>query len=377
MESVDVVVIGAGVVGLACARALAMTGREVLVLEAAEATGTGTSSRNSEVVHAGLYYPQGSLKAVHCVQGRRLLHAYCTERGIGYRRCGKLLVATHIGQHDRLEAVMASGLANGVENLQMLDAQQAMALEPALHCTAALHSPESGIIDSHALMLSLQGDLERAGGLVVLQTPVERALVGDAAREATPHDPARIVVETGGALPSRLGARWLVNCAGIDAPAVAGRMSGFPAERVPRAYYAKGNYFSLVGRAPFVRLIYPMPEQAGLGVHLTLDLAGQARFGPDVEWVDAPHYDVDIARARGFYAEIRRYWPGLRDDSLIPAYAGIRPKIDPPGVPASDFIVAGPESHGVEGVIQLFGIESPGLTSSLSLASFVATCLRD
>lgn len=365
-EQVDCVVVGAGVVGLAVARALALAGREVMVLEAADAIGTGTSSRNSEVIHAGIYYPQGSLKARLCVQGRQLLYAYCAERGVDHQRCGKLIVATNLGQRDQLETIAGKARANGVEDLRWVAADEAMAMEPALHCVAALHSPSTGIVDSHGLMLALQGDLEHAGGMVVCHAEVcEAAVVASG-----------IWLRT--ADGTEITARTVVNAAGLQAPALAACMSGMPAQHVPRAYYAKGNYFTLSGRAPFSRLIYPVPEAAGLGVHLTLDLGGQAKFGPDVQWVAGPlDLQVDPARADGFYAEIRRYWPALPDGALVPGYAGIRPKISGPGEPAADFVIQGPQTHGVPGLVQLFGIESPGLTSSLAIAAQVADLLRD
>jgi len=371
MEDIDVIVVGAGVVGLACARALALAGREVVLVDSEAAIGMGTSSRNSEVIHAGIYYPPGSLKAFHCVRGKAWLYAYCAARGIGHLRCGKLIVATAPEQLAKLAALKETAAANGVDDLAFLDRAAAVALEPQLRCFAALSSPSSGIVDSHALMLSYQGDLEAAGGICVFNTRVVRASCAGNG----------IVVETAGAAADAaasagqslsLRARLLVNCAGLHAQRLAALMEGFPAQHVPPTFFCKGNYFSLAGRAPFSRLIYPVPEQAGLGVHLTIDLGMQARFGPDVQWVDEPEYDVDPARADAFYAEIRRYWPALRDGALQPAYAGIRPKIQAPGQPPLDFRIIGPETHGVAGVIQLFGIESPGLTGSLSIAARVA-----
>lgn len=363
-EAVDCVVVGAGVVGLAVARALALQGREVMVLEAADAIGTGTSSRNSEVIHAGLYYPAGSLKARLCVQGREMLYAYCAERGVPHRRCGKLIVATAADQIPALQGVEARARANGVTDLQWLDAAEAQALEPALQCVAALHSPSTGIIDSHALMLALQGDLEHAGGLVALNSPLAQA-----------HCTAE-GIHLQAADGTQLLARSVVNAAGLAAPDLARRFEGLNPRHVPTPYYAKGNYFTLAGRAPFSRLIYPAPEAAGLGVHLTLDLGGQARFGPDVQWVDDPaDLQVDPARGDAFYAEVRKYWPGLADGALLPGYAGMRPKITAPGEAAADFVVQGPAAHGVPGLVNLFGIESPGLTSSLAIAAHVATLL--
>lgn len=376
IDSADCVVIGAGVVGLAVARALALAGREVLVLEAQGTIGTGTSARNSEVIHAGLYYPPDSLKARLCVRGRDLLYAYCAARGVPHRRCGKLIVATASHELERLEALAQRAAANGVHDLQWLDAAAARALEPALACAAALHSPSTGIIDSHALMLALQGDLERAGGMVVLHSKVNSAKVLDGrAQEA-------ILLEVNeGTL---LQARTVVNAAGLQACAVARRFSGLAARHVPTPCVAKGNYFTLTGKAPFRRLIYPVPQEGGLGVHLTLDLAGRAKFGPDVQWLkggdgfDAPDdFTVDAARAAAFYGAVRRYWPDLPGGALAPGYAGIRPKIKIDGAIADDFYIAGPQQHGVRGLVNLFGIESPGLTSALAIAEWVLQLLAE
>lgn len=360
MDKLDCVVIGAGVVGLAVARALALQGREVMVLEAADAIGTQTSSRNSEVIHAGIYYPQGSLKARLCVQGRQMLYAYCEARGIGHRRCGKLIVATHEAQQAQLQAIQAKAAANGVTDLVLLTREQAVTMEPALHCVAALHSPSTGIVDSHALMLALQGDLEHAGGMVVLNAPLARAQVRA--------DGLMLEMQDG----TQLIANSVINAAGVHAPALARTFEGLDARHVPTAYYAKGNYFTLSGRSPFQHLIYPVPEAAGLGVHLTVDLGGQAKFGPDVQWVDSPD-DLVVQPARGevFYAEVRKYWPALPDGALLPGYAGIRPKINAPHEVASDFVIQGPAVHGVPGLVNLFGIESPGLTSSLAIGEWV------
>lgn len=362
MDRVECVVIGAGVVGLAIARRLAQSGREVIVLEAAEGIGTGTSSRNSEVIHAGIYYPAGSLMARMCVNGRRALYGYCRDHGIPHRNCGKLIVATTPDEAGKLQAIQAHAEANGVEGMQMLDGDAARALEPALNCVAALLSPTTGIVDSHAYMLALQGDAEHHGAAFAFHAPLVRAKV----------IPDGLEIETGGDAPATLACRLLINAAGLGATAVARSIEGLPVERIPPAYLAKGNYFSCSARAPFTRLIYPVPEPGGLGVHLTLDLAGQARFGPDVEWIDRENYEVDPARATRFYPAIRRYWPGLPDGALMPAYSGIRPKIVPPAVAKQDFMIEGPRDHGVNGLINLFGIESPGLTSSLALADHVA-----
>lgn len=361
METVDSVVVGAGVVGLAVARALALAGREVIVLEAQEGIGTETSSRNSEVIHAGIYYPAGSLMARFCVAGRRALYAYCAARGVPYSNCGKLIVATSETEDGMLAAIKARAEANGVEGMRVLQGAEARAMEPNLACTSALLSPSTGIIDSHAYMLALQGDAENAGAVVVFLSPLVGARVRTGAIE----------IDVGGSDPMTLGCRLLVNAAGLHAPALAERIDGMPQAAIPTAYYAKGNYFTLAGRSPFSRLIYPVPVPGGLGVHLTLDLGEQARFGPDVQWIDTIDYTVDAARAESFYAAIRRYWPGLRTGDLQPGYAGIRPKIVPPGAAQQDFVVQGPKAHGVRGLINLFGIESPGLTASLALAEHV------
>lgn len=360
-EAVDCVVVGAGVVGLAVARALALQGREVIVLEAADAIGTGVSSRNSEVIHAGLYYPAGSLKARLCVWGREMLYAYCVDRGVAHRRCGKLVVATSPEQLASLRSVRARAEANGVSDLRWLNQGEAKALEPALQCVAALLSPSTGIVDSHALMLALQGDLEHAGGMVVLNSPLERAELAQKA--------IFLVVKDG----TQLQARTVVNAAGLNALALAARFEGLDVRHIPASYFAKGSYFTLAGKAPFDHLIYPVPEAAGLGVHLTLDLGGQAKFGPDVQWVESPEdLRVDPSRGEAFYAEVRKYWPGLRDGALAPGYAGIRPKIHGPAEPAADFVIQGPSVHGRPGLVNLFGIESPGLTSALAIAAHVA-----
>jgi len=370
VDSVDSAVIGAGVVGLAVARALARAGREVVVLEATGAIGSGTSSRNSEVVHAGLYYAAGSLKGRLCVRGRELLYAYCAERGVAHRRCGKLVVATEAAQEAALWALAARAQANGVDGLQPLTAAQAQALEPALACTAAFLSPVTGIVDSHGLMLALRGEAEDHGAMLALKSPLEGATV----------TAQGIELAVGGAEPMRLLARRVVNSAGLRAPALARRIAGLDASHVPPSHWARGVYFNLPGRPAFGRLIYPMPDEAGLGVHVTLDLAGQMRFGPDVEWLpDTTHedYRVDPARAPAFEAAIRRYWPALPAGALVPGYAGIRPKIAGPGEPARDFLIQGPAQHGVPGLVNLFGIESPGLTASLAIAEQVAILLKD
>ena len=362
MDEVECVVVGAGVVGLAVARALALRGREVIVLEAADGIGTETSSRNSEVIHAGIYYPGGSLMARFCVAGKHMLYAYCRTHGVPHRNCGKLIAATNEDEDGRLEGIRARAAANSVPDLRVLSAAEARAMEPALHCTSALLSPSTGIIDSHGYMLALQGDAEASGAMIVFHSPVAGGRATDTGIE----------MDVGGTEPTSLRCRLLVNSAGLHAPDLARRIEGMPGEHVPTAYYAKGNYFTLSGRSPFSRLIYPVPVPGGLGTHLTIDLGGQARFGPDVEWIDHIDYAVDPRRGEKFYASVRRYWPDLRDGSLQPGYSGIRPKIVPPEKASQDFVVQGPDVHGVAGLINLFGIESPGLTASLALADYVA-----
>jgi len=363
MDRVEAVVIGAGLVGLAVARALALAGREVVILEAEAAIGTHTSSRNSEVIHAGIYYPRGSLKARACVAGRQRLYEYCAARGVPHRRCGKLIVATDAAQLDELDAIRRKAQANGVADVASVSPAEVRAMEPALRCVAALHSPSTGIVDSHALMLAYLGDAERAGAMLALKSPLEKGVVRADGIE----------LHVAGAEP--LLAAQVVNSAGLRAPGVARRIEGYAARLAPPELYAKGNYYALAGRAPFSRLVYPVPEPGGLGVHVTLDLGGRARFGPDVEWVEAIDYRVDPRRAERFYAAIRRYWPGLPEGALAPGYAGIRPKISAQGEPAADFLVQGPRAHGVAGLVHLFGIESPGLTASLALADDVAAQL--
>lgn len=360
-EHVDAVVIGAGVVGLACARALARAGKEVIVLERHGEIGTEISARNSEVIHAGVYYPPGSLKARLCVLGRKQLYEFCEQYGVESRRCGKLIVAGSAEQDARLQLIKQRAETNGVTDMTLLSAAEARSMEPELHCTAALWSPSTGIISSHELMVALLGDAERYGAALALQAPVTSAAV----------DRAGIRLITGGDSGMELVADIVINAAGLAAPDMAGRIAGFPADRIPRAWLAKGSYFSLAGKAPFSRLIYPVPEPGGLGVHLTLDLAGQARFGPDVEWISEIDYRVAPERGQHFYSAIRKYWPDLRDGALQPAYAGIRPKIVGPGAPDADFQLQGPAEHGVPGLVNLFGIESPGLTSCLAIADSV------
>ena len=358
MERLDAVVIGAGVVGLAVARALAMAGREVVILEAEDAIGTHTSSRNSEVIHAGIYYPKGSLKATTCVEGKALLYEYCVSHGVPHKRSGKLIVASQ-DQLGELEGIQKKAHANGVTDVVWMTRDQAVALEPELACAAALYSPSTGIIDSHSLMLSYLGEAQSNGAMLALKSPLARAEIANDG----------FVLHVAGSDP--IACAVLVNSAGLKAPSVARCIEGYPAERAPREFYAKGNYYSLTRRSPFSRLVYPVPEPGGLGVHVTLDLAGQARFGPDVEWVERIAYDVDPRRSDRFYAAIRRYWPGLPDGALVPGYSGIRPKTAAPGEPAPDFHIQGPSEHGVPQLVNLFGIESPGLTASLALAGRV------
>ena len=365
-ERVECVVAGAGVVGLAVARALALSGREVWVLEAGDGIGIGTSSRNSEVIHAGIYYPAGSLKARFCVEGKRQLYDYCTDRHIPHARLGKLIVASTEAELPTLRTIRAKAAANGVHDLTELDAATVHAMEPALRVAGALHSPSTGIIDSHALMLSYQGDLEHAGGATVFHAPVQGGRIEGATKR----------LHIGGPDPMDLDCDVFVNAVGLHAPTVARTLAGLPPETIPPEYLCKGSYYGLQTRAPFTHLVYPVPEKAGLGVHLTLDLGGQARFGPDVEWVEHEDYDVDIRRADGFYAAIRRYWPGLPDGALAPGYAGIRPKISGPHDPAADFAISGPTQHGIGGLVNLYGIESPGLTASLAIGAYVAAMVN-
>lgn len=362
MSDIDCLVIGAGVVGLATARALALAGREVVIAEAADGIGTQTSARNSEVIHAGIYYPPGSLKARVCVEGRQKLYAYLRERGLSHKACGKLIVATSASQRPALETIFARATASGVDSLRWIDATEARALEPEVTCEIALLSPETGVVDSHALMLSLLGECEAAGGSLALNTPI-----AGWRREAEGFS-----VDFGGEDPATYTVRTVVNAAGHGAPRLLGKLAGFPAEHVPAQHYAKGNYFSLLGKQPFSHLVYPVPEAAGLGIHATIDMAGRVKFGPDVEWVEHDQdLIVDPARADKFYAAIRTYWPGLPDGALVADYAGIRPKLHSASEPMPDFRIDGPAVHGVANLVNLLGIESPGLTSSLAIADLV------
>jgi L-2-hydroxyglutarate oxidase LhgO len=363
----QVLVVGAGVIGLAIARAAALAGHEVIVADAESHIGGGTSSRNSEVIHAGIYYPTGSLRERHCARSRRMLYEFCASHGVPYRKLGKLVVAGRNADMPMLEKLFAQATRNGVESLRMLDGAEAIRMEPALACVAAFHSPETGIIDSHRYMLALQGDMEDAGGALALNTPVERLVL----------TPAGWEVQFGGTEPGSLVVDAVVNSAGHGAQKLARATDGYPAGRVPRLVLAKGNYFSYAGRPAFTRLVYPAPVPGGLGIHVTLDLAGRMRFGPDVEWVDSYDYDVDPKRAETFYSAIRTYWPGLPNGTLVPDYAGIRPKLTGRGEPVADFVIDTPSDHGLPRIVHLFGIESPGLTASLSIAQEVVAKLAE
>lgn len=362
MDRVECVVVGAGVVGLAVARAFARTGREVIVLEREGLIGSHTSSRNSEVIHAGIYYPRGSAKADFCLRGKALLYEYCAARGVPHRRLGKIIVATEAEQVQALDGVVAAAAGNGVTDLVALDRADLARMEPALRGVAGLLSPSTGIIDGHALMLSLRGEIEDAGGVIALHADL---------RAARPVADGFEIEVVSGDETLRMKTACLVNAAGLFAGVVAERIEGLAPAHRPKVHYCKGTYFSTAIRAPFAHLIYPVPERDGLGVHLTLDMAGAGRFGPDTEWVPDIDYRLDPRRGDGFYAAIRRYWPGLPEGALAPGYTGIRPKLAPEGGPATDFTLQGPEVHGLSGLVNLFGIESPGLTSSLALAEAV------
>ena len=365
MDTVDTVVIGARVVGLACAHSLARAGREVIVIERETAFGTVISARNSEVIHAGLYYPPGSLKTRLCVAGRDLLYAWCAAHGVNHARCGKLVVASTAAQMPALQAIAERARANGVDDLRLVDAAELAALEPALAAHGALLSPSTGIVDSHGLMLSLLGEAERHGAMLALGSPV---LEGRAEADG-------IVLRISGEVATELKAKRVVNAAGLDAPALGRAIAAPAAVHAPQAHFARGVYFSYAGKAPFSRLIYPIPEPGGLGVHLTLDLGGQAKFGPDVEWIATPDYTVDPARVERFASAIRRWWPDLDAQRLQPGYAGVRPKIVGPGAPDADFRIDGPATHGTPGLVHLYGIESPGLTAALAIGEHVAATL--
>jgi L-2-hydroxyglutarate oxidase LhgO len=366
IEKIDTIIVGAGVVGLAIAREMALAGNEVIVLEAKNAIGTEISARNSEVIHAGIYYPAGTLKAKLCRPGRNAIYEYCETHAIAHHRVGKLIVATSLNELKYLHKIQGNAEANGVEDLQLLNSNEARAMEPALECAGALFSPSTGIIDSHSYMLALQGDAETLGAVIALSSPMEGGTLSDKG----------ITIHIGGAEPLSLKCRHFINAAGLKAQAVASKIEGFPVEHIPPLYYAKGNYFTLSGKSPFQKMIYPVPVKAGLGIHSTIDLAGQTKFGPDVQWIDSPNYTVDISRTDDFYRAIRRYWPELSDNLLQPGYVGVRPKLVPQGAPPGDWDIKGPELHGIKGIINLFGIESPGLTSSLAIAKYVSELLK-
>jgi L-2-hydroxyglutarate oxidase LhgO len=370
MERVDCVVVGAGVIGLAIAREMALQGRETILLEREKAFGTVSSARNSEVIHAGIYYPKGSLKARLCVEGNRLLYEYCRSHQVTTAQYGKLIVATDQTQIDDLRAILYKAQNNGVPDIKLISGDQAKAMEPNLQCVAALLSATTGVVDSHAYMLSLLGGFEDAGGMVAYQSPLLSAKpIGTQGQDG-------YELNIGGADGMQVATKLLINCAGMSAPAVANKIEGLAENQIPKAYFAKGNYFSLSGKSPFTHLIYPVPEPGGLGVHLTLDMGGQAKFGPDVEWLDIDEEDqidyiVDPQRGEGFYEAVRKYWPGLKDGSLQPDYSGVRAKIVPSNAPAGDFCFNGPQDHGLEGLYNLYGFESPGLTSSLAIARYL------
>ena len=366
-ERVDCVVIGAGVVGLAVARAFALQGREVIVLEAEESIGNHTSSRNSEVIHAGIYYPKGSLKATLCVQGKSMLYAYCDDHAIAHDNCGKVLVAANEAEIPVVLGYIDKANANGVHDLRRISLDELRELEPAVRAVAAVYSPSTGIIDSHAYMLALQGDLEQAGGMVVFKSPL---LSGRVTNDG-------IELEVGGSDAMRITCNTLVNSAGLTAPQLSRAIEGIPAQTIPPQYFAKGHYYTMSGRSPFHRLVYPMAGAGFLGVHVTVDLGGQARFGPDIHWLDRIDYSFDSSRESQFYEAIRQYYPLLKDGALQPGYTGIRPKISGPNEPAADFLIQGPKDHGVAGLVNLYGIESPGLTASLAIGEMVTNLVRD
>jgi len=363
-DRTDCVVVGAGAVGLAVARTLALAGCEVVLAEAATAIGTGTSSRNSEVIHAGIYYPTGSLKARLCVAGKHALYDYCEKKAVPHRRIGKLIVAVTADEVDTLESYRVQAEANGVPDLRWVERNEIAELEPAVHAVRGLFSPSTGILDSHAYMLALQGDLEDAGGMIAFESPVDAALRTSGGFEVSVGD-------------TRVHCRVLINAAGIDAPALSRNIEGLDSSLVPQGWLAKGHYYGLVGKSPFTHLVYPQAGAGGLGVHVTLDMAGGVRFGPDIRWIGELDYDFDDSRREDFVAAIRRYYPGLNEAALQPAYTGIRPKIVGPGEPAADFLIQGAEAHGLPGLVNLFGIESPGLTASLAIGEEVLALLRE
>ncbi|MBU3617668.1 NAD(P)/FAD-dependent oxidoreductase [Polynucleobacter sp. JS-Fieb-80-E5] len=375
MDQVDCVVIGAGVVGLAVAREMALQGRETILLERESAFGTISSARNSEVIHAGIYYPKDSLKAKLCVEGNRMLYEYCRTHHVATQPYGKLIVASDESQLDDLQAILYKAQQNNVPEIKMITGEQAKLMEPELHCAAAVFSATTGIVDSHGFMLSLLGGFEDAGGMIAYQSPLISAKpIGENAK-----DGFELVI--GGADGMKIQTKLLINCTGMSAPAIAQKIEGLPQQQIPKAYFAKGNYFSLSGKSPFKHLIYPIPEPGGLGVHLTLDMGGQAKFGPDVEWLEIDEesqidYTVNPKRGEGFYAAVRRYWPGLKDNALQPDYSGVRAKIVPPNAPAGDFCFNTPKDHGLEGLFNLYGFESPGLTSSLAIAKHLEGLIK-
>ena len=370
MEQVDCVVIGAGVVGLAVAREMALQGRETILLERENAFGTISSARNSEVIHAGIYYPKDSLKAKLCVEGNHLLYEYCRSHQVATQPYGKLIVASDEQQIDDLQAILYKAQNNGVPEIKFISGDEATLLEPKLKCSAAILSSSTGIVDSHGFMLSLLGGFEDAGGMIAYQAPLISA------KPIGSDGEGGFELNIGGPDGMKLQTQLLINCAGMSAPAVAHRIEGLHPEQIPKAYFAKGNYFSLSGKSPFTHLIYPIPEPGGLGVHLTLDMGGQAKFGPDVEWLDIENeaqidYTVNPKRGDGFYEAVRRYWPDLKDHALQPDYSGVRAKIVPPNSPAGDFCFNAPQDHGLQGLYNLYGFESPGLTSSIAIARYL------
>ena len=370
MDRVDCVVIGAGVIGLAVAREMALQGRETILLERESAFGTISSARNSEVIHAGIYYPKDSLKAKLCVEGNRMLYEYCRTHHVATQPYGKLIVASDDSQLDDLQAILYKAQQNNVPEIKLITGEQAKAMEPDLQCSAAVLSASTGIVDSHGFMLSLLGGFEDAGGMIAYQSPLISAKpIGSKAQDG-------FELEIGGADGMKIQTKLLINCAGMSAPTIAQKITGLSQDQIPKAYFAKGNYFSLSGKSPFKHLIYPIPEPGGLGVHLTLDMGGQAKFGPDVEWLEIDDenqidYTVNPKRGDGFYAAVRKYWPGLKDNALQPDYSGVRAKIVPPNSPAGDFCFNTPKDHGLEGLFNLYGFESPGLTSSLAIAKYL------
>jgi len=376
MEQVDCVVVGAGVVGLAVAREMALQGRETILLEREDSFGTISSARNSEVIHAGIYYPKGSLKAKLCVEGNRLLYEYCRSHQVGTQAYGKLIVAADANQLDDLQAILYKAQNNQVPDIKMISGAQAKALEPQLQCEAAVLSSSTGVVDSHGLMLSLLGGFEDAGGMVAYQSPLLGAKpIGNNAEGG-------FELTIGGADGMQIQTKLLINCAGLSAPALAQKIEGLSKDQIPKAYFAKGNYFSLSGKSPFSHLIYPIPEPGGLGVHLTLDMGGQAKFGPDVEWLEIEeegqiNYTVDAKRGEGFYAAVRQYWPGLKDGSLQADYSGVRAKIVAPNALAGDFYFDGPQQHQLHGLFNLYGFESPGLTSCLAIAQHLEGLVKE